>query len=250
MEERRQKIVDLVNQQGEISFNVLKERFPNVSEVTLRKDLRRLDEDQLLIRVYGGAKSISTAFNHMDNYYVRFTKNVEDKELIAKKMVKLVKPYDSFYLAAGSTCGTIAKNLPNIPLKVFTDGLECAINLAKLKNIEVTVLGGEMEPDTMRSVGPKVLSEVEQLRLDYAFCGTVSYSVGYGFGCPSTHTYMLMQLLRKRANKIVMVMDSSKVNCVRTVRNTPEQDVDIVVSDGKLSQNVVQHLEELDIRVL
>ncbi len=250
MDERRQEIIDLVNQKGEISFQMLKERFPDVSEVTLRKDLRKLDEKQLLIRVYGGAKSISTAFDHMDKSYVRFAKNVDEKNLIAKKAIKLLKPYDALYLAAGSTCTAIAKNLPNIPLKVFTDGLESAINLAKLKNIEVTVLGGEIEPDTMRIVGPKVLAEIEQLRLDYAFYGTVGYSPEYGFGCPTTHIYMLVQALLRRANKCAVVMDSSKVGCVQTVRNIAERDVDILISDNGLSPELVAHLESQGVKVL
>ena len=79
MEKRRQQIVDLVNQQNEISFAVLKEHFPDVSEVTLRKDLRYLDEEQLLIRVHGGAKSVHTAVPYLSDYYIRFTQHVEAK---------------------------------------------------------------------------------------------------------------------------------------------------------------------------
>ena len=58
MEKRRQAIVDLVNQTGEITIARLHESFPDVSEVTLRKDLRCLDEQKRLVRVFGGAKSI------------------------------------------------------------------------------------------------------------------------------------------------------------------------------------------------
>lgn len=58
MEKRRQAIVDLVEQMGEVSIKDLRELFPTVSEVTLRKDLRSLDEEKKLVRVHGGAKSI------------------------------------------------------------------------------------------------------------------------------------------------------------------------------------------------
>ena len=60
MEKRRQAIRDIVNQLGEVNFTQLRELFPEVSDVTLRKDLKFLDETQQLIRVHGGAKSRPT----------------------------------------------------------------------------------------------------------------------------------------------------------------------------------------------
>lgn len=250
MEGRRQEIVELVNRQGEVTFAELKEHFPNVSEVTLRKDLRMLDAEQHIIRVFGGAKSISSAFANVDDFYTRFTKHTEEKKLIAQKAIRLLKPYDSLYLAAGSTCSAIAKELPDIPLRVFTDGLEPAISLAKMKKVEVTVLGGEMERETMRMAGPKVMEELQQLRLDWAFSGTIGYNKGYGFGCHSSYYAMLTRLLRRRADKLVIVMDSSKVNVGRTVRNLEERDVDILISDGKLDKELVAYLADQDVTVL
>ncbi|MBQ2867866.1 MAG: DeoR/GlpR transcriptional regulator, partial [Firmicutes bacterium] len=61
MDIRRHKIVELINLHGEMSFSALKEHFPEVSEVTLRKDLRHLDSEQLIVRIHGGAKSLPTA---------------------------------------------------------------------------------------------------------------------------------------------------------------------------------------------
>lgn len=250
MEGRRQEILDLVNQQGEVSLTALKERFPYVSEVTLRKDLKFLDAEHQLIRIHGGAKSIRSAYTAQENYYMRYAESAEEKKIIGQKAAALLKPYDSFYLAAGSTCSGIAQELPNIPLRIFTDGMETAIRLAKLKNLEITILGGELAASGMQTVGPKVLRELEELRLDYAFCGTLSYSIGYGFGCHSVHTFTLGQVLRTRVDKMVIVMDSSKVNKVRAVRNLREKDIDIVISDGKLDEEIVAYLKKNHVKVL
>lgn len=250
METRRQQIIDLVNQQGEISFTALKEKFPNVSEVTLRKDLRYLDEEQLLIRVHGGAKSVQVAVPYLSDYYIRFAQNLEDKQIIAQKLAKILKPHDTFFLAAGSTCGAVAKMLPNIPLRVFTDGLEVAINLAKVSNIEVNVLGGTVETDTMRIQGAGVLMELNKLRLDYAVCGTLCYSREDGFGHYAAHNLQLSELLRQRADKMIVVMDFSKSRPSRAGRFFPASKVDIVVSDGKLPADVVASMESNGIKVL
>lgn len=58
MERRREAIVRLVNEKGAISFAGLKEAFPQVSEMTLRTDLKALDGEKKLLRVHGGAKSV------------------------------------------------------------------------------------------------------------------------------------------------------------------------------------------------
>ncbi|MCI9251791.1 MAG: DeoR/GlpR transcriptional regulator, partial [Lachnospiraceae bacterium] len=58
METRRNAIVDLINENGTVSFSQLKDAFPNVSEMTLRTDLKLLDEARRILRIHGGAKSV------------------------------------------------------------------------------------------------------------------------------------------------------------------------------------------------
>ncbi|MCI8515561.1 MAG: DeoR/GlpR transcriptional regulator [Hungatella sp.] len=250
MEGRRQEMIDLVNREGEVSFNQLREHFPDVSEVTLRKDLRILDAGQHLIRIYGGAKSIRSTYTNMTSYYMRNTRQMEEKQQIARKAVKLLKPYDSLYLAAGSTCCAIAQNLPDIPLRIVTDGLETALALSKQKKAELLVLGGEMNLETMQMTGARVLAELEPLRLDYAFNGTLGYSLEYGFGYQSVHALMLTRQLKRRAAKLVIVMDSSKVESVRAMHNLEAKEVDLLISDDNLKQEAAKSLTKQHVMVL
>ena len=81
MENRRQAIVDLVNQLGEVNIRDLKNLFPKVSEVTLRKDLRCLDEDKKLVRIHGGAKSIQDIAGYGSNFAMRKSLQQEEKSL-------------------------------------------------------------------------------------------------------------------------------------------------------------------------
>lgn len=250
LESRRQEMVDLVNREGEVSLTRLKEYFPGVSEVTLRKDLRFLDGARQLIRVYGGAKSIRSTYTSMTSYYMRSTQRMEEKGQIAQKAVRLLKPYDSLYLAAGSTCCAIAQRLPDIPLRVVTDGLETAMALSKLKKAEVLVLGGELDLEIMQMVGARVLSELSGLRLDYAFNGTLGYSLEYGFGYQSTHALMMASLLGRRADKLAIVMDSGKVESVRAMYNLEADRVHILISDDGLGEDAAKSLEEHHVKVM
>ena len=84
MEERRRRIVELVNTMGNVSFAQLKERFSDVSEMTLRTDLKYLDETHQILRVYGGAKSVYSVIGSDDLLSRRRMRNLPQKQAIAK----------------------------------------------------------------------------------------------------------------------------------------------------------------------
>ena len=92
MNQRRGQIELLVNREGTVSFSRLKQAFPDVSEMTLRSDLRALDEERRIVRVYGGARSLGNLVGTDDAFDVRASRNTEEKRLIVKKALKLLRP--------------------------------------------------------------------------------------------------------------------------------------------------------------
>ena len=66
MEARRNAIVELINEKGTVSFSQIKEAFPGVSEMTLRTDLKLLDEARRILRIHGGAKSVQVLIGNFD----------------------------------------------------------------------------------------------------------------------------------------------------------------------------------------
>lgn len=250
MEKRRQEILDMINQAGEIDFSVLKQNFPEVSEVTLRKDLRYLDSTMQIVRIHGGAKSLPAAIGSVDNFYTRSSKHVDEKKLIGEKAATLLTPHQSLFIASGSTCTEVAKALPAIPLHVFTDGLITALELSKFSHIETTILGGEIDTSAVRATGPRLFDELNQLHFDIAFLGTDGYRPGYGFVYCSTHSAALLQILSRQSDKVAVLMDHSKVDAVRAARNIPAKQADIVITDGKLSDAAMKSLLQAGVSVL
>ncbi len=228
---RRKQIVSLVNKDGFVSMQKLKEYLPDISEVTLRKDLRYLDATMQLIRVHGGTKSLPTAIGAIDNHYVRLTQNVEKKKIIAAKACTLLKKNNSIYIAAGTTCNELAKAIPNQAMQVFTDGVATALELSKCPELEISIFGGELDIDLLRISGSKVLQEMSTLRFDYAFFGADGYRPEYGFICCNAYYASLLQAVREHTEKLVVLMDSSKINASRSARFFPTAKVDIVISD-------------------
>src|SRR5699024_5864854 len=98
MQERRQKIVEFVNRLGTVSFAQLKAAFPEVSEMTLRTDLKALDEERRLVRVHGGAKSVEVVVGTDDFLLRRSLRAAPEKAQIARKALGLLRPDMTIYL--------------------------------------------------------------------------------------------------------------------------------------------------------
>lgn len=91
METRRNAIANLVDEKGSVSFSMLKEEFPNVSEMTLRTDLKSLDEEKRILRVHGGAKSVQFLVGTDDLLTRKSFRNVAEKKDNSRKSLKSYK---------------------------------------------------------------------------------------------------------------------------------------------------------------
>jgi DeoR family transcriptional regulator of aga operon len=85
VESRRSAIVTLINERGEVTFTQLKEAFPNVSDMTLRTDLKNLDDSKRIVRIHGGARSVDVVVGTDDFMSRRSIRNVDAKKAIVMK---------------------------------------------------------------------------------------------------------------------------------------------------------------------
>lgn len=250
MDNRRKRIVDFVNQNGSVSLSELRNAFPGVSDVTLRKDLSHLDSSMQLVRTHGGAKSLHSAIGMIDNFYTRIATNTEQKKAIAQKALSLLQPHQSIYLAPGTTCLALAKLLPDIKMQVFTDGIATAMELARNSNIETTVFGGELDTNAMRTYGPRFFSDVASLHFDCAILGADNFRPEFGFICCNDYSWNLLKTLREHTDKLIILLDSSKINTIRSARFFPTELIDIVVTDGEFDQKSLDALLQANVTVL
>ena len=144
MEMRRDAIVQLINENGTVSFAQIKKAFPNVSEMTLRTDLKILDEEKKILRVHGGAKSVQVIIGTDDFLNRKSVRNIPEKQEIAKKALALLHPDTTFFLDSGSTATVLARQIPDQSYLIYTTGLSCATELANLSKTTVMLPGGKL----------------------------------------------------------------------------------------------------------
>ena len=132
METRRNAIVELINEHGTVSFAQIKKAFDPVSEMTLRTDLKILDEAKRIVRVHGGAKSVQVVVGTDDYLSKRAVRNIPGKQRIAEKALSLLRPDTTIFLDSGSTTTILARQFPDQSNLIYTTGLSCATELANL----------------------------------------------------------------------------------------------------------------------
>jgi len=235
MQKRRQKITEIVNREGQITFSRLKESFPDISEMTLRTDLKYLDENGAIIRVHGGAKSIDTIAGTDGFLSQRIVRNQEKKLCIARKAVALVHGRGTAFIDSGSTTTLLSRYFPDEDRQIYTCGVSCATELAVLTKPEVHLLGGKMNRYSLSVAGGKSLLELQSCHFDICFLGVTSFHSAMGFCCESEGDCVLKQMALRQSDYKVALVDSSKFDLYSTHRICEVNGVDAVVSDDDLT---------------
>lgn len=250
MNKRRDSIAEMVTDKGSITFAQLKRAFPDVSEMTLRTDLKALDEARRIVRTHGGARSVEYIVGTDDLLLNRTTRNVEDKGVIARKAKGLVRPDSTIFLDSGSTTTALARELDDVRTLAFTNSLTCAAELARLENVRTIVIGGSLNRYSMSLNGSRSIEDVSSLSFDLLFLGVTSFQSSTGFGCGSDDEAALKRALIAHAERTAVLMDSSKLGKKSTFKICDLADVDYVVSDGNLTEHFKKYCEEAEVAVL
>lgn len=250
MEKRRNALVDLVNREGTVSFAQIKQAFPDVSDMTLRTDLKALDQERRIVRIHGGARSVEYLVGSDGMLNARALKNADAKRAIAAKARELVRPDTTIFLDSGSTTTELARQFPDEHVLVFTCGLTCAVELARLERAQVILPGGRLNRFSLSASGSRSIRAVAELTFDTLFLGATNYSPETGFTCESDEEADLKKTCIQQASKTVLLMDSSKVGKRGTFRICDLADVDVLVSDGNLPADMLQRCADNNVEVL
>lgn len=251
LKERRSKIIAAVNESGVMTFAALSRMFPDISEMTLRKDLKSLDEQGQLVRIHGGARALNTVGAGDTPLKQRLTQNIEKKRQIAHKARALLRPHINIFMDSGSTLTELAKAFVDQPCTVFTCGLSCINELSRLKEVDVFILGGLLNRDSLSVHDyPLVLRQIDQINFDLCFIASGGFTRESGFCCKTSGRWEMEKTVLRRTKKKVILMDSTKDGVSSGFTICTPEDIDVLVSDDELSEATRQYLERAGMEVL
>ncbi len=240
----------IVGVAGTMSFADLKKHFPDISDMTLRRDLDRLDKEHRIVRVHGGVRSIVNSAGVEANYLRRVSLNPESKQAIAAKAAGLLRPNTAVFLDGGTTATELCKFIPNESIRIYSCGIPCILELKNLSKVDAHIVGGRFDPASLCSSGPEALANIGKIHFDMAFLGTIGYDFFYGFTCEKAEDAQIKSEAIRRSDRCVVLMDSSKLGHASTYTFAKAGEVDAVITEGELDGETVRHFTEAGMQVL
>lgn len=237
--ERRNKIVDLVNAQGSVLVIDLSNTF-GISEVTIRADLRLLEEKGLVTRFHGGAAKPGTHMMESDNQEVtledRYKLASDPKKRIAQAATGMIEEGMTIILDSGSTTMLIAEALAKKSnITVITNSLPAAFTLSDNKDITLVVCGGTVRHKTHSMHGTIAERSLQGISADLMFVGADGIDTTNGI-TTFNEGYSISGVMAAAAHKVVAVLDASKFNRRGFNQVLPMDKIDCVITDEGISE--------------
>ena len=247
--QRRQQIVELLVQQGNVQVTDLVARF-GVSAVTVRADLTHIESQGLATRSHGGANLMRTPPEEHD-IHQKDTLNLPLKEIIGAHAARLVQPGDNIIIDSGSTTMTLARRLRgHRDVTVMTNGLNIAWELANAPGVRLLLTGGVLHKPSLSLHGNQAEASFNTYGFDTLFLGVDGLDLQFGLTTHHEAEAILNHRMVERARRIVVLTDASKFGRVSLHRIARLDEIHTIITDDGISAEYREGLQRLGIDVI
>src|SRR6202023_3197700 len=238
--ERRRLILERVAELQSIEAQALADEL-RVSAMTIRRDIKRLEQDGFLRQTYGGAtvhitKSVELGFNSRALQYAA------QKRLIGATAAQMIEPGQTLFLGEGTTTSQFAQFLPPHPhLQVITASLSHASLLAS-RNIRVIVLGGKLHADELTMTGPIAEATLNRFYADVCILGAAGVDPIVGVTELDYEVASLHRLMMERSRSTIVLADHSKLGFKAPAVVAPASMIGRLITDEAPSEGMLAQL--------
>lgn len=245
---RQETMQSYIEEKKIVTIRELQALFPDISIMTIHRDLNALEKAGSVVKIRGGVKSIHHAADVEFN--VRMQANNPGKNVMARKALDLIQPHSAIFLDASTTNLAIARALPDMNLNIITTGPSIALELCRLHNPVVTVCCGTMNRKNLALAGLNTLQMLEGMNIDMAFIGVSGCSVDAGFTCGTEADMMVKRLVIQKARTSVLMCGRDKLSCLMPYTFAAFEDVDYLITDDPMPEEFVQKAQSAGVKIL
>ena len=245
-EERHQKILDEVSLRNRILLLDMAAQL-NVSIDTIRRDVKELDQKQLIKKVHGGAISLGFVSNNaaIDVY------DLEEKQLIAHKTIPFISDGAVIFIDGGTTCMELVKLIPSKrKITCFTLSLPIASEMIKKPNVDLIFIGGKISKESHMSVSVGAVNELSQIRFDYSFISTGYIDPTHGLSEFDWEVVQIKRAIVKASRRSILLCISKKFNSHQKYKCVNVSDIDTLVTELDPNDVLLDPFKNLNINIL
>jgi DeoR/GlpR family transcriptional regulator of sugar metabolism len=248
--ERRRLIADNLRVRGVVSVGEMAEAL-GTTEITVRRDLRAMAKDGLLLRAHGGAV-LPSAIGHEPSYSEKAHQAGTEKASIARLALDMIMPGDSILVGPGTTTLALARLLGDInELTVVTNSLLVAQALMSSPKVEVILTGGTLRRSIHALVGPAAEDSVRALRASKTFISGNGFTAERGLSTPSPLVAATDRAFAGAAQQVVVLADHTKIGQDTMCQTVAVARVHTLITDGRADPVVLAAIREagVDVRI-
>ena len=246
--DRRHTILERVAEEQTIHVGALAREF-DVSEMTIRRDIRRLERDGFVRQTYGGAtahltRALDVAFN------ARALQHTREKRQIGMRATRLLGDARVVFVGIGTTAEQFARFLPVHPgLIAVTASLPIA-SLLGTRPVEVVALGGSVRRDELTCVGPVAAATLGRFRFDLAVIGAAGLSARWGLTELDDAEAEIQRSALERSDRVVVIADGSKVGAATNAVVAEAGRIRTLVTDDGAPEPELEALAALGVEIV
>ncbi len=246
--ERHKHILECLKEQGYVTVSDLSDQL-DVSEVTIRRDLRLLEDRNLLYRTHGGANPT----NHLvydRPVQEKAKQHMVEKQRIGQAAAGLVDDNDFLIFASGTTVHAVSRNLRNKRnVTVVTSAMNVAMELLSLPEVEIIMLGGVVRHTSTSVVGPHAEIMMVEHACRKLFLGVDGFDIAHGLTTTNPYEAHLNQIMIAAAQQAIVVTDSSKFGLRGFSRICGVDKIDKLITDSGAPEAMLRQIEEAGVGV-
>ncbi|ERM82224.1 transcriptional regulator [Rhodonellum psychrophilum GCM71 = DSM 17998] len=247
--ERHKFILDKLKEAGIVSVAELSKAL-DVTMVTIRKDLKLLEDRKLLFRSHGSATPTSPYVNDKPVDEKKLVM-VSEKDKIARLAAELIEDDDAIIIGSGTSVTALARAIPNQKkVTVLTAALNVTIALMEHPNIEIVQLGGIVRKSSSSVVGHYAEEMLASFSCSKLFLGADGISPDFGLTTSNMMEAHLNTKMIKSVQKVIVLADSSKFGRKGFGKVCDVDDLDMVITDAGIPDIYRIKLEERGVEVL
>lgn len=237
MSHREKSIRRYILEKRTVSNDELAEYF-DVSVQTIRKYLRKLEQEGSIVRNHGGAEANST-------FTDRLIVDVDSKREIAKQCANLVEDNDTIFIDSSSTYYFMVDYLPqDISLNIYTASVPLAVRLKDLTDHRVFLIGGYISDTTYGTYFSGSFNNIANVIFDKSFFGVTGFSIDFEFTENNEDSLNFQKEISKNSKKIILGASSTKENEVGSNKSFKFSDVDIFITEKNISDEIKKALSD------
>ncbi len=238
MGKRDAAILEVLGAEGRMEVAELARRL-GVSQVTVRKDLDELQEWGVIYREHGAA-----VLRSPDDVRGRLARHYEEKLAIAQRAVEMVDDGSTVIIENGSCCALLARAIAEgrHDVTIVTNSSFIAGFVRDYPGTKVVLLGGEVQTDSLVTVGPLVGVCARNFHVGLMFIGTDGYQGGGDFANSDLMRAQAVRDMSAQADRVVVLTESEKFAQRGVISLGIGTKIAAVVTDGRVPDDVRDEL--------